>query len=240
MTLIYSWTPAIIYSVLLIHPQPLSISLFLSHTFYLFPSIFHLSSAPATPHLCPPSPTPTLFLCFYYILLLSVVFLCSVDIFLVSSLFLFFSLNPLPPSPRPAITSLFLSTPLLASTFSSLRSSLSLLFLPSITCVHAVRGRGVLILRYAGRHSDGRLGAHARVFVCMVGCLRNTTGNNSPDHAVGRRACRQAGRVRSAAPCSTTRQATFESSFQITVYLFPGELFLTSTPRENTNNKTAG
>lgn len=65
-----------------------------------------------------------------------------------------------------------------------------LLFLPSITCVHAVRG-GVLIPRLADRHSNGRLS----VCVCvLVECLRSSHGNNSPALVEGCWAGRWVGR----------------------------------------------
>lgn len=73
-----------------------------------------------------------------------------------------------------------------------------LLFLPSITCVHAVRG-GVLIPRLADRHSNGRLSVCVRMCV-LVGCLRNSHGNNSPALVdgcwAGRCVGRQAGGMR--------------------------------------------
>lgn len=94
--------------------------------------------------------------------------------------------NPLPPSPTLADISLLPSCAVpLPSTCSSLASSSSPPFLPSITCVHAVRG-GVLIPRLADRHSNGRRGLCVRVcvYLCtpdcvLVGCLRTSHGNNS-------------------------------------------------------------
>lgn len=193
----------------------LSFSLTHTHILSFFPSIFHLSSASATPHLCPPSPTPTLTLSLCFIIYYcSLLFVSARWTFFLSALLFPLFLNPLPPSLRVVNTSLLpsLSSPLLPPIFSPLLSSYSPPFWPSITCVHAVGG-GVLIARLADRSCNGRLAACVCVFVfvCMVGCLRNSPGNNSPDRPDGCRS-RQAGGVRGAAAGSATWQATFESN----------------------------
>lgn len=62
--------------------------------FIFFPSTFHLSSASATPHLCPPSPPPTLTLSLCFIIYYS-------SLLFVSGHWTFFLSAPPPPPPTP-------------------------------------------------------------------------------------------------------------------------------------------
>lgn len=136
-----------------------SCSLTHNTNFIFFPSTFHLSSASATPHLCPPSPPPTLTLSLCFIIYYS-------SLLFVSAHWTFF-LSPPHPSPPPPLspltwcpygptlpnTSLLLkpSHPLLPSSPSNISTSRSPLPLPSITRVCGNEG-GVLIARSADRH----------------------------------------------------------------------------------------
>ncbi len=183
-----------------------------AHThFHLFPSIFHLSSASATPHLSSISYSHTHSISvFCYILLRSVVCLPSLDIFLVISLF---SPVPSPAAPSPSLT--ITNTSLLPSSSAPLLPLLpptSLLYpwcpppllpfwLPSHVCT-LLKGEYWLHAWLTGTVMDDLKCVCVCTYVCMwvwavlvvVVCLRNSPGNNSPDRADGRRASRHAGR----------------------------------------------
>lgn len=153
----------------------------MSHSlcFLSFP-LFSVSPLRAAPHPCPPSPTPTLtrwvIMCSCFLLLLS-----DRSTFSLSALSFPSSLTLCPQARH---------SPTFPSSLAVLCLSLRHVhpcpllppppppFLPSITCVHAVRG-GVLIPRLADRHSNGRLGLCDSVCVlirvctclCVCACL---------------------------------------------------------------------
>lgn len=158
------------------HSLSLHVSLTRTHYFSMF---FHLFSLLPLPLLIPVLHLPlphSLSRC--GLLYITVVCLCLLDIYLVSSHFPLF-LNPLPPSSTLTNTSLFLSlsAPHLPSTYSSVLPFSSPPVLPSITCEVAVGG-AVLIPRLADRHGSGWLApgvcanGHECVWIRTHVCMR--------------------------------------------------------------------
>lgn len=67
---------------------------------FFLPLFFRPSCASATPHLCPPSPTPTLTLSLCFVIYYrSLLFVSGLRTFFLSSLFFPLFHHPLPPSP---------------------------------------------------------------------------------------------------------------------------------------------
>lgn len=217
--------PVIIYSVLLVHPHTLPTSLFLLHICTVlslslyFQSLFclcHSSSLSSISH----SHTHSVG---YYVLLLSLVCLWSLDIFLVSSLFFPCSLTLCPQARR---SSTFPSSP--AVPCLSLQHvhpcppPPPLFFCPQSHVCMLSEGEYWFHARLTGTVMDDLvcvrvcvcMCTRARAFVCvcvyvLVGCLSNSHGNNSSAQADGCWAGRQVGRraagVRGSSACTVAQ-----------------------------------